>query len=80
MPPLVNAARPAGEWQTMGIIFRVPRFDKAGRKIEDAVLVQAVLNGQVVQRDVPLSGPTRWTFGVWEFPPIIVSNLSVVHE
>lgn len=34
VPPRVNAARAPGEWQTMDIVFRGPRFDEKGRKIE----------------------------------------------
>jgi len=59
VPPRVNASKPAGEWQTLDILFRAPRFNEAGEKIEDAVFVQVVLNGTVVQRNEPLGGPTR---------------------
>ncbi len=57
--PRVNAARPPGEWQSMSIIFRAPRFDVSGHKTEDARFVQVVHNGVVVQQDVPVTGPTQ---------------------
>ena len=57
-PPLRNAARPAGEWNTLDILFRAPRF-KDGKKVEDAVFVEVRLNGVVVQSRVAVSGPTR---------------------
>lgn len=59
VPPRVNAARAPGEWQTLDIVFRAPRFDQGGNKVEDAVFVQVVLNGVVVQQNVPVTGPTR---------------------
>lgn len=31
-PPLVNAAKPAGQWQTLKIVFKAPRFDDGGKK------------------------------------------------
>jgi hypothetical protein len=34
--PRVNAARPAGEWQTLDVNFRAPRFDSSGKKIGNA--------------------------------------------
>ena len=30
--PKVNSARPAGEWQTLDLIFKAPRFDRSGKK------------------------------------------------
>ena len=48
IPPKTNAARPAGEWQTLDIIFQAPRFDSAGKKTGNARLVKVVLNGQVI--------------------------------
>lgn len=58
IPPRVNAARPFGQWQTLDIVFRAPRFDADGRKTTDARLVKAVLNGQVIHEDVALKTPT----------------------
>ena len=57
--PRVNAARPAGEWQSFDIDFRAPRFDDAGNKVADAVFERVVHNGVEIHRDVVMSGPTR---------------------
>jgi len=56
-PPLVNAARPPGEWQSYDIIFHGPRFDKAGKLLRPA-RVTVLHNGVLVQDNVELSGPT----------------------
>jgi hypothetical protein len=56
--PRVNAARPAGEWQTLDILFKAPRFDDRGKKTANARFVKVTLNGQVVQDDVELATPT----------------------
>jgi hypothetical protein len=56
--PKVNAAHPAGEWQTLDLIFHAPRFDASGRKVANARFVKVVLNGEVVQEDRELLGPT----------------------
>lgn len=58
-PPLVNASKPAGQWQTIEAVFRAPRFDASGKKVENARFKRVVLNGQVVQQDVDVTGPTR---------------------
>ena len=58
-PPLVNASRAPGEWQSFHIWFRAPRFDSKGKKTQDAHFVKVELNGRVVQRDVDAPGPTR---------------------
>ena len=57
-PPRVNAARPAGEWQTLDVIFRAPRFDADGKKIKNARFDKVVLNGQVIHEDVDVKTPT----------------------
>lgn len=58
VPPLSNAAKPAGAWQELYIVFKAPRFDSEGRKTENARFVRVELNGSVVQQDVELESPT----------------------
>lgn len=58
IPPLVNAAKQAGEWQTLDVIFLAPRFDGDGKKIASARVVKAVMNGQLIHKDVELKTPT----------------------
>lgn len=58
-PPLVNACRPPGEWQSYDIVFRRPHFDSGGRLLKPARLT-VVHNGVVVQDNVELLGPTVW--------------------
>ena len=56
-PPLVNASRPPGEWQTYDIVFHRPRFDRAGL-VELPARMTVFHNGVLIQDDVQLSGPT----------------------
>ena len=56
-PPLVNATRKPGEWQTYDIVFDAPRFDKDG-KVTRPARVTAFLNGVLVQNAQELTGPT----------------------
>jgi hypothetical protein len=54
--PLVNAARPAGEWQVYDARFIAPRRDAAGR-IERLGSITAWLNGRLVQDGVTVAEP-----------------------
>jgi hypothetical protein len=56
-PPLVNASRPPGEWQSYDIIFHRPRFDASG-KVTAPARVTVLHNGVLVQDNAVLSGPT----------------------
>jgi hypothetical protein len=56
-PPLVNACRKPGEWQTYDIVFRRPRFDKTG-KLESPARMTIFHNGILVQDAAELTGPT----------------------
>ena len=56
-PPLVNASRKPGEWQSYDIVFRRPRFDGSG-KVTSPARVTVLHNGVLVQDNVELTGPT----------------------
>lgn len=56
-PPLVNACRAPGQWQTYDIIFHRPRFSSAGKLLRPA-RVTVLQNGVLVQDNVALTGPT----------------------
>jgi sugar phosphate isomerase/epimerase len=57
--PRVNASKPPGQWQTFDVIFRAPRFDKAGRKVSNARFNVVLHNDIVVHEQVEVTGPTR---------------------
>lgn len=63
-PPLVNASRPPGEWQSYDIVFMRPRFSADGKLLR-AARVTVFHNGVLVQNDATLTGPT----GHKERPP-----------
>jgi hypothetical protein len=56
-PPLVNACRPPGQWQTLDIIWSAPRFDTAETLVTPAYCT-VLHNGVVVQPHRTLFGPT----------------------
>ena len=58
IPPKRNAALPAGEWQTLKIVFRAPRFDEQGKKTENARFIEVLLNGQTIHENVEVDSPT----------------------
>lgn len=55
-PPLVNASRPPGEWQSYDIAFEMPRF-KNGAVVSPGY-VTVFHNGVLTQNHVALLGPT----------------------
>ncbi|MEX0883237.1 MAG: DUF1080 domain-containing protein [Cyclobacteriaceae bacterium] len=58
-PPLVNAMRPPGEWNTYDAVFTAPRFNKDGMLIAPA-RITVFHNGILVQNNVELKGPTEY--------------------
>jgi hypothetical protein len=61
-PPLVNACRRPGQWQSFDIVFFAPVF-KSG-KLEKAARVTMFHNGLLVHHDQEIMGPT----GHWSLP------------
>jgi hypothetical protein len=55
-PPLVNACRKPGEWQSYDIVFRAPRFD--GDKLASPGVVTVLQNGIVVHHAAAFIGAT----------------------
>lgn len=58
-PPLVNASRKPGEWQSYDIVFERPRFAADG-SVERPAYVTVFLNGVLVQNRQPFLGSTIW--------------------
>ena len=56
-PPLVNAARKPGEWQTYDVIWTAPTFTADG-KLTTPARVTAFHNGVLIQNDAGLTGET----------------------
>ena len=58
-PPLVNASRPPGQWQSYDVLWTAPRFDADGKLLAPA-RVTILHNGVLIQQNVELTGPTSW--------------------
>ncbi|HVA47014.1 MAG TPA: DUF1080 domain-containing protein [Pirellulales bacterium] len=58
-PPLVNACRKPGEWQSYDILFDAPKFDATGKLLRPGY-VTVLHNGVVVQNHSELLGTTAW--------------------
>ncbi len=57
-PPLVNPARPKGEWNVYDIFFEAPRFE--GDKVVKPAYVTVLFNGVLVQEHRAYLGSTVW--------------------
>jgi hypothetical protein len=56
-PPMVNASRKPGEWQTYDILWTAPRFEKDG-KVAQPAFVTVLHNGVLVQNHTEIKGST----------------------
>jgi hypothetical protein len=75
-PPRVNAARPAGEWQSIDAIFLAPRFDANGKKTANARFVRVLLNGTLIHEGVDQATPTghAWTKKETDGGPLLLQG------
>jgi len=64
-PPLVNACKAPGVWQTYDIIYTAPRFNDNGTYFTPPT-VTVLHNGVLVQNNVKLRGPTVY-IGIPEY-------------
>ena len=58
-PPLVNASRRPGQWQSYDIIFHTPRVDEEGNQTKPATIT-VLHNGVLIQDHSIAFGPTSW--------------------
>jgi len=59
-PPMVNACRKPGEWQTYDIVFEAPKFDESSKEVKviKPAIVTVFHNGVCVQNHFELKGGT----------------------
>ena len=57
-PPMVNACRPPGEWQSYDIMFRAPEYNDDGELVQPAV-VTVLHNGILVHHAAPTGGRAK---------------------
>lgn len=58
-PPLVNAMRKPGEWNTYDIIYTAPRFNEDGSLFSEA-RITVLHNGVVIQNNAVVRGTTEY--------------------
>ncbi|MBC2606779.1 family 16 glycoside hydrolase [Pelagicoccus albus] len=64
--PLLDAAKPAGEWNTVEIRFRPHRKDEAFNKVANAFFLDISINGEVVQKEVQIPYYNSGSIQHWE--------------
>jgi hypothetical protein len=71
--PLVRAERDHGYWNSYHVWFRAPRFDASGKKIQNAMVLRALLNGQLIHENKERLGRTVATPEIpeAEFNPVV---------
>ena len=58
-PPLVNASKGPGEWQSFDIVFKAPSFNDSGA-VQEPARMTVFHNGVLIQNNVTLWGGTKY--------------------
>ncbi len=58
-PPLFNACAKPGEWNVYDIIFKAPKYDVEGKKIQSGYIT-VIHNGVVIQNNTMIHGTTPY--------------------
>lgn len=74
-PPMVNACRPPGHWQSFDILFRAARLDEGG-KVASPARVTVLHNGVLIQENAQMKGatPSGLSAEVSETGPIMLQD------
>jgi len=75
LPPLVNASKKPGEWQTYDIIFAEPRFNEQGKVVIPAH-VTILHNGVLIQNNAEIRGYSNRNLKA----PLMIQNHSNDHK
>ncbi len=57
--PNIDASKAPGQWQWFDAMFRAPRFDDKGVKIQNARFDKIYHNGYLIHENIEVTGPTR---------------------
>ncbi|MCK9412656.1 MAG: DUF1080 domain-containing protein [Prolixibacteraceae bacterium] len=74
-PPMVNASKKPGEWQTYDIIFTGPRFNEQGKVVIPA-RVTVLHNGVLIQNNAEIRGYSNLNLKA----PLMIQNHSNEHK
>jgi hypothetical protein len=67
-PAKVNPSAEPGQWQSMHILFRAPKFDAEGKKTASAKFEKVVINGQTIHENLTVPTPTGHAYVLPEVP------------
>jgi len=58
-PPALESFRGPGQWHDLDLVFRAPRFDASGKKLQDARFEKVLVDDILLHEGIDLPGPTE---------------------